>query len=127
MRFEDEYWVLTKEDAINYAKSLEVSSDCEHLLNPDKPKYTYDYCLLHAKKQLKRNLSLSERDRKILTLQKMILKQRNRFHNDDMIRSIFKTERNWFQHLANIKLNSIFDKLNRHNLEKVLNFKPVSE
>ena len=122
MKFENEYWVLTKEDAINYAKTLVINSECENLLNDNKPVYTYEHCLLHAKKQLKRNINLTQKERKLLHLKKMILKAEHRFYNDEMIKSVFKTLDNWYSHLGKIRLNKIFKEENRQHLEKVKSF-----
>lgn len=120
MKFEDEYWVLTEQDAINYAKTLVVSSECEHQLNPNKPYYNYEYCFKHAKKQLDRNSKLNEKQLKLLTLRKMILKQRQRFYDDPMIKSCFSNIENWYHHLGKIRLNKIFLKENQHQIDKVL-------
>lgn len=122
MKFEDEFWVTTKELAISYAKTLVASSECEHMMDSNKPTYPLAHCLVHAKKQLRRNISLSEKERKLFYLQKIILKQEERFYNDELIRNCFGKLEDWYAHLGEIKLNKIFLKENHAQLNKVKSF-----
>lgn len=127
MKFEDEYWILTKEDTINYAKLLVVNSECENIMDSNKPTYSYDYCLNHAKKQLKRNISLDGKQRKILTLKKIISRMKTRYETDEIVKNVFPTIEEWFDYLGTAcKLNPIFRKENYDMLNKLsgLNIKP---
>lgn len=120
MKFEDEFWVITKEDAINYAKLLVANSECENIMNNNKPSYSYEFCLKHAKQQLKRNLGMSEKERKIAHLKKLIFKMKDKYDNDEIINNSFLKLENWFHYLGSqCKLNPIFRNENHEKLQKI--------
>ena len=120
MKFEEEYWVLTKEDAINYAKTLVSNSECERIMNSNKPSYNFEVCIRHAKIQLKRNLSMSEKERKIAYLKKLIIKMHTRYHTDEIVREAFPKIEQWFDYLGKeCRLNPIFKAENYEMLMKI--------